>query len=167
MSKEILETLSSWSLKGKKPRQFRDYLMGLVNSNRKLPEGSSAQGVNISSIGHASGLGRQGLYSDRASRETLALLQWALENIGVETIQKGEKRLRSGCSPDIQGLAVIIKKKDRCIVTLQSNLLEQKAHNANLTRKIDELEQKLEQLKLIHQYRMECLEIIPWTNSNK
>ncbi|WP_127924191.1 MULTISPECIES: hypothetical protein [unclassified Pseudoalteromonas] len=164
MSDSILTKLCNKTVTAKTAIKLQDYLIKLVKSDGKLPEGDSKEGVDITALTETAGIDRQNLYPKRGAAETIELYLWAVKYIGIETILEAEKRVLNSSTPDVKVLQNMLKHSEMKLSETEAKVLELKAHNANLVKQVHKLNIYIEQLQAGNEALSNgyVVEITPW-----
>ncbi len=165
MSDTLLAELSSMPANSKSTVMLKEYLNKLLKEGCKLPEGNSKEGVDITTLTSSAGLGRQAFYPDRGAAETITMYQWAVKEIGIETILEREDHALNSDTTDAEILKKMLKESERRLGLKGRKVLELQAHNRNLVKQLEKRNDDIEQMHSVNTARLDGYEvIIPWIN---
>jgi hypothetical protein len=165
MSDILLAELSNMPANSKSTVMLKEYLNKLLREGWKLPEGNSKEGVDITTLTNSARLGRQALYPDRGAAETITMYQWAVKEIGIETILEREDRALNSDTTDTEILMSMLKESERRLGEKGKEVLELQAHNRNLVKQLEKRNDDIEQMHSVNTSRLDGYEvIIPWIN---
>lgn len=165
MSDILLTELSNMPTNSKSTIKLKKYLNKLLQEGWKLPEGNSKEGVDITTLTSSAGLGRQAFYPDRGAAETITMYQWAVKEIGIESILEREDRALNSDTTDAEILKAMLKKSERRLGEKVIEAIELQAHIRNLVKQLEERNDTIDQMRSVDTARLDGYEvIIPWIN---
>ncbi len=162
MSEQLIKELKQMSFKANTAKKLCSYLIELLNSGYKLPAGDSEEGVDKMGLSAACDFDRQSLYPRRGAKETVRLYLWAVENIGIETIQEQEDKAINSNNPDIKILQKLLKEKDKEIGSLKGDLIQLEATLSFTAKRVHELQERLDKYKFAAELRSEGHQVVLW-----
>lgn len=143
MAQNKLTQLALQTAKSNNAIKLVAFLKSAIENGHKLPARKNTKDVNKSLLAAIAGFDRQALDEERGAKDTIKLLKWAINNIGLDSESEHEGSLRQSDNPDLKALKKFLDKKDREIYRLESLLLRSEAKNSSLVHEIKKLERTL------------------------
>lgn len=147
MNESLLNELADQPVKSQNAIKLKAYLTAHVKQGFRLPSLQDRPEINKSELASRCDFDRQGLDEQRGAKDTLRLLKWAVEKIGLDSISDQETQARQQSNPDVAILKKVIARQDKKILNLTESLDSLALKNNALSYRIKQLKKQLIQFE--------------------